>query len=328
MELHYLTLLVLAAVFNTRSTEASRCSDEPPCDSVKSYGMLTSDCSKRHFEHFPKCHVRSNVEALDLSVNRLRRINNEDLTKYTSLKFLYLNDNLILKIEPDAFTYKTTIGTLDLSKNGLRQIPKNIFQLPALQNLYLQENTELLPHLNNTLVTSPLKRLDLSRTYDEIPPTQLPSFGIVPELLYYNVSEMNILLKPASIAGFCNLQFFYFTKERISFEDECDCWNMKNWLDQRIIEYTKFDCKIEEDLCSFNITEEDQLLYNQCSQQYAEIVQQRTVRSALTITGIVVGICLVLFIILMMKLRRDRIRRKKKAARSTAYNKCAKNSTV
>lgn len=77
-------------------------------------------------------------QVLDASVNRIRILKNNSFTTYTSLKFLYLNDNSITIIETGAFIPLEELEVLDLSLNAIRDLPA---MMPStLRKIYISEN--------------------------------------------------------------------------------------------------------------------------------------------------------------------------------------------
>ncbi|KAJ3623059.1 hypothetical protein MTP99_019316 [Tenebrio molitor] len=73
-------------------------------------------------ENFTQC-LPSDVEIIDLSHNRIRKLTETDLEKYSKLKMLYLHDNFLGVIDDESFKGKDYLQTIDLSKNGLTKLP-------------------------------------------------------------------------------------------------------------------------------------------------------------------------------------------------------------
>lgn len=75
---------------------------------------------------------------MDASVNRIRMLRNNSFTTYSTLRFLYLNDNSITIIEPATFEPLESLEVLDLSLNAIRDLPA---LLPStLRRLYINDN--------------------------------------------------------------------------------------------------------------------------------------------------------------------------------------------
>lgn len=115
---------------------------------------------------------------------------------------------MLNQIEDDTFSKLTSLEALDLSGNGLREVPPEIFKLPLLRNLYLADNSftdrgfETLQTLDKP-VKAPLKILNIAgnRLF------KIPDFGILPELHTLNVSSNSMRdLTPQQFSPFCNIK--------------------------------------------------------------------------------------------------------------------------
>lgn len=86
---------------------------------------------------------------MNLAFNRLKKLKVYSFQRYTKLRVLKLYDNLILSIEDNTFEPLSDLEEIDLSSNGLRTIPLDLFNLPSLRNLYIDSNmlTDLKQHL-------------------------------------------------------------------------------------------------------------------------------------------------------------------------------------
>lgn len=145
-------------------------------------------------------------QILDFSDNKLQELHADTLSSYTSIKYLYLAENQIYSIDKDAFTYLTYLQTLDLSKNVILELSDSIFQLPSLRKLYLNGNPLLHLSLNGMEITKPIKAplelLDLS----DCKIKTLPDFGVLPQLLLYNISHNPLIsFDPSPFSSMCKL---------------------------------------------------------------------------------------------------------------------------
>lgn len=147
---------------------------------------------------------------------------------------------MISRIDDDAFE-DNDLTFLDLSLNSLLKVPSQIFHLPSLEQLLLSKN------LNMNVVeavesakpiSSPLKVLDIS--YNEL--DELPDLGIMPYLIKYNISGNDANMSVRSLAGLCSLKQFVNNDSTLNFENPCDCWILQNWLKERGVRFTPFDC--------------------------------------------------------------------------------------
>lgn len=171
-----------------------------------------------------------------------------DLSRYSSLKFLYLTDNMINKIHQDAFFYNTDLRVLDLSLNGIIKLPPQVLQLPSLEKLFLSKNANMniIDAVDKAKpISSPLKELDIG--FNEI--DTLPDFGMMPHLVKLNITgnpEVEMSLK--SFAGLCNLQILSMDNVTAVFEDPCECWILEKWLRDRNVMFSSWECpSLEED---------------------------------------------------------------------------------
>lgn len=186
------------------------------------------------------------LQVLDLSLNRISKVMKKHLSRFGRLKLLYLSDNKIMVIDPDAFDSNTDLQVLDLSLNPISTLPPNIFKLPSLRKLYLSENEWL--NIAKAVeeakpIISPLEFLDISA----IPMEVLPDLGVMPYLLKYNISNLpeEVVVSVKHFAGLCNLKFLENTKVSAKFEDPCECLTLEKWLKERKVRFKPFNCHAE-----------------------------------------------------------------------------------
>lgn len=115
---------------------------------------------------------------------------------------------MINRIEDNTFEQLKNLEALDLSGNGLHEVPPEIFNLPFLRNLYLADNSftyrgfETVEKLAKPL-KAPLKILSIAKNRLD----KIPDFGILPELYKLNVSSNNMRdLTPQQFSPFCNIK--------------------------------------------------------------------------------------------------------------------------
>ncbi|CAH1974516.1 unnamed protein product [Acanthoscelides obtectus] len=139
-----LICLVLVMAMNVQTPWSSTvdCRREVRCRISYTHRMKAADCFRKEFKEFPKC-LPTDIEVLELTYNRIRTITRDDLSKFSYLKFLYLQDNLITELDDDVFSDMDELMTLDISINALRNIPATVFQLPSLKTLYLSQNRNI-----------------------------------------------------------------------------------------------------------------------------------------------------------------------------------------
>nr|CAH7768150.1 unnamed protein product [Callosobruchus chinensis] len=144
MEGKLIRLVLVMVLWNigTSWCSAVDCRREVRCRISYTYKMKAADCFRKEFKEFPNC-LPTDIEVLELTYNRIRTVTKDDLNKFSYLKFLYLQDNLISELDDNVFRDMDELMTLDLSINALRSIPAAVFQLPSLKTLYLSQNRNI-----------------------------------------------------------------------------------------------------------------------------------------------------------------------------------------
>ncbi|KAK9876694.1 hypothetical protein WA026_014073 [Henosepilachna vigintioctopunctata] len=292
MNVNFCLTLTIFVVLIESFTDGT-CNNEIKCHISKVRSMKGADCYDRDFREFPQC-IRSDIEIIDLTKNRIKQLRRSDLERYKYLKMLYLQDNFLIKIENTTFNDKTDLTTLDLANNGMSKIPQNIFHLPSLQSLYLSQNTNT--NIVETMeraapITSPLTQCDIS--FCEI--DRLPEIGILPTLVKYNISGNNLNeLNVRQFSGLCGLKYLITLNVTITLEDPCQCWNTNRWLKGKNVEFKPFECELKENLCKevpFNKT--DLVAYEKCSILLREITAKSMLKKILipVLVGLII-ICI------------------------------------
>ncbi|CAG9855311.1 unnamed protein product [Phyllotreta striolata] len=290
----------------------SDCRKEPQCSITRVHKMKSGNCYDRKFRSFPKC-LATDVEVIDLTFNRIRKVSKTDMSKFSYLKFLYLADNLITNLEEDVFEDLSGLTTLDLSLNALQKVPVSVFKLPALTSLYLGQNLNI--NIADALdmarpLKSPLTKIDISRTTDEENYSVFPDFGILPYLVVLNITEnYYYTLTPSLFMGFCNLKTLDSANVTTEFEDPCDCWRLNTWLKNRKVKFTLFKCTVIESRCLDNdLTNEDLLIHEKCSEMYKSNELKHTINTILIGVGSTLAVMVFILLIVFYR-RRRRIKR-------------------
>ncbi|XP_076262659.1 toll-like receptor 2 type-1 isoform X2 [Rhynchophorus ferrugineus] len=295
------------------SKTSSNCGNQK-CKTVRIHGLKSSDCFGMDWKEFPKC-LSSDVEVIDLSYNRIRKISRSDFQKHSHLKYLYLADNLITKIEDDTLADLGKLETLDLSLNGLGKIPPGIFQLPSLKMLYLSKNTNL--NISETIdtvrpITSPITKLDISQITSENESRDFPNFGEMPFLAILNISgnQFNYLM-PKHFAGLCNLELLDNKNVTTSFKSYCDCLDLNKWLEERNVKFTQFHCYGQhQDCLNRSIDQTDLDTYTNCLKQKDHLQQIKI----FSVVGIVIAVFLIILIVISVILYKRYQKRKQRNA--------------
>ncbi|TTK63266.1 Leucine-rich repeat and immunoglobulin-like domain-containing nogo receptor-interacting protein 2 [Bagarius yarrelli] len=98
------------------------------------------NCQNKHLDSFPNG-IPTDTRLLDLSRNKLRWVEHDDLKAYTRLEDLDLSENLISVLEPNAFSSLLNLRVLCLRANQLKLVPMGAFShLGNLTLLDLSEN--------------------------------------------------------------------------------------------------------------------------------------------------------------------------------------------
>lgn len=115
---------------------------------------------------------------------------------------------MVNRIEDDTFAKLTSLEALDLSGNGLLDVPPEIFSLPLLRNLYLADmlfgdkGFESLKKVQKP-ITAPLAILSIANNRL----TKIPEIGVLPNLHRLNISHNNMRdATPQQFSKFCNLK--------------------------------------------------------------------------------------------------------------------------
>ncbi|XP_053622557.1 tsukushi [Plodia interpunctella] len=296
------------------STKLTHCSHE------RAYDMYGAYCAGLRLSEIPS--LKSGIEILDFSDNKLNEIQPDTLSSYSSIKYLYLGENQIYRIDKDAFASLPYLQSLDLSNNVILELPDSIFQLPSLRNLYLKNNP--LIHLSigklhlSRPIKAPLELLDISNCKFK----SLPNWGTLPHLLQYNVSHNPLQqLEAQQFAAMCNLKKIDLTKS-IEGINLCNMKSSVSWYQYKSInfildldDYKKLNSD-EFDRCATNetYTEVLNITYARCKQMYSKLQSVHSARRTwLTVTGGLAGF-LVGFMLLLYLMHRHNVAQTKAPA--------------
>lgn len=145
-----------------------------------------------------------------------------------------------MNIEEGTFSQLTGLEALDLSTNAITTIPKELFYMERLRNLYLQGNN--LIHLESDLATvpkpikAPLQILNLANC-DLM---KVPDFGILPDLWHLNVSGNYLLdVNADQFSPLCALSKIDFNDTRVP---NCQCHVLTRYLGVRDVRVENLSC--------------------------------------------------------------------------------------
>ncbi|KAJ8735690.1 hypothetical protein PYW07_007310 [Mythimna separata] len=318
----YKTLLTVALLVwsshGKEMTEIEVLGAQPThCTYEYAYEMYGAHCASRRLGKIPK--LKSGIEILDFSDNKLQELHADTLTSYTSIKFLYLADNHIYLIDEDALSGLTDLQTLDLANNVILELPRSIFQLPSLRKLYLRGNPIFYKNINSLdqvkPIKAPLDLLDLS----DCKMKELPNLGYLPQLQFYNISHNPLTsLSTSHFAVMCNLVKVDLT-DSISTIKLCSLRPTVLWFQQKRVffqldDYSRLNtrefenCPVPDDGANLNAT------YHHCKAEYLQVQSIKTSRRTwLTIGGGLAGF-LVGFILLLWVMHRHNVAQTKTTA--------------
>lgn len=282
------------------------------CKYSRGYSMIQVHCKNLGLEWIPP-NLKTEIQVLDASVNRVRVLTNDSLAAYTNLAYVYLSDNFIQEIQEGAFDNLRYLRVIDLSTNGCDTLPKSLFQLPYLQKIYLAKNRLSDDLFKNMEVKSPLIFLQLAKNRLN----KIPQLGPLPTLLHLNVSGNSIAsVSPEDLASFCSLQVLDLSKNPIKFDaNSCECQTLNAWLRIRGIHSRPvYNCTEEHERgCTrpefSNRTTE---LYERCSEiQRLKAETEKARNTWILIACCISGFLFCLFISLFWVHKRNKRKKKK-----------------
>ncbi|XP_039556012.1 toll-like receptor 2 type-1 [Passer montanus] len=125
--------MVLAASLSKQQALKQAC---PSCDASQ-----LCNCFSMGLEFIPPG-LTATMTVLNLTHNRIKRIQSQDLQQAVNLRVLLLQSNQISSIDEDSFQSLAKLEILDLSNNSLAHLSPVWFgHLFSLQHLYLQGNS-------------------------------------------------------------------------------------------------------------------------------------------------------------------------------------------
>lgn len=150
---------------------------------------------------------------------------------------------MIQTIDQDTFVDLTQLEAIDLSHNALRIVPMELFQLPYLRNLYLNNNN--LFDLNTNLqalakpIKAPLQYLNVANCNLN----EVPDLGILPDLFHLNLSTNPLKdITSQSFSPLCNLKTIDLNNTRMQ---PCTCQIIRTYLGHRSIKIlVEFLCDV------------------------------------------------------------------------------------
>ncbi|KAJ8684461.1 hypothetical protein QAD02_020253 [Eretmocerus hayati] len=199
------------------------------CKPFKYQGMLQAQCRDLNLEDIPQS-LQSDIEVLDVKKNRIREVSYDKLSRYSDLHYLYLPDNFVQSVPDGAFDATPDLEVLDLTKNGLHSLPKDLLRMRKLRNVYLSSN--LLDDAQFELAQGEEMRAPLVLMYvDHNRLTRLPVRGPLHTLISLNVSDNAIKrVTVDDLAAFCSIKIIDLQRNPLVFnQSSCDCYDLREW---------------------------------------------------------------------------------------------------
>ncbi|PNF24733.1 hypothetical protein B7P43_G16628 [Cryptotermes secundus] len=290
------------------------------CSYFKEHGMMAVDCYGLDLVAVPQ-NLRTDTELLHATHNRIRELHRDSFKRYRYLKYLYLDDNMILYIENGTFDPLQDLEAIRLSYNGLDRVPPEILQLPKIRKIFL-DNNRLIP--GGGFVGAPASDTLESLTLAHCHLQQLPRLEGYPNLVELNVSGNNLnRILPQQLALMCQLKFLDLSGNpklsEGSSSDGCDCHLLASWIAQRnIILQNSYKLKCSsnhDDFTHCGNTSEAMEIHEACMSAIAlkaEAVQARRIWLIVIIS--VATICIVSLILFLFYQRNRRKKQKKKVS--------------
>lgn len=136
--------------------------------------------------------------------NTVTKLLKDSFTRLHNLQYIYLKDNQMNEIHADAFAHLDKLEMLDLSRNNLVIVPREIFSLPQLRVLLISDN--FFASFDFTKISRPIKAPLESLDVANCSLTAIPNLGTLPQLTFLNISYNKLLhVEPHSFAPYCQL---------------------------------------------------------------------------------------------------------------------------
>lgn len=127
---------------------------------MDNYTSDSSDSDSHEQKTLDYSQMNLTVECLDVNLSHLHKI-----SKLTEIETVLLNNNFITTLSAHTLTRFNNLHVLDLSANGLSQLPTDLLQVCPLTKLILKNNlltNQALPKCLKPNCGSTLKELNLS----------------------------------------------------------------------------------------------------------------------------------------------------------------------
>ncbi len=169
------------------------------CDEEDIVKMTSLNLSNKELKEIPNISMMINLRYLDLSQNKIEKIEENAFNSLINLKELYLYHNQLTKIDKNIFVSLSKLKCLSLFCNQIKEIEENAFDsLSNLRTLCLNDNQ--ITKIENNAFNSLIKLEHLSIYCNQL--TTLPlSLLLCKKLKYIDISNTIFNTGPVSING-------------------------------------------------------------------------------------------------------------------------------
>uniref|UniRef100_A0A1L8E314 Putative membrane glycoprotein lig-1 n=1 Tax=Nyssomyia neivai TaxID=330878 RepID=A0A1L8E314_9DIPT len=314
-------LLIFSAVPLGALTPRTTDLDIPKrCNLERVFKRIGYNCAKLDLKEIPQ-NLKSSMEILDASYNRIRDLNPSSLGRYTDIQYLYLAENMIQTIEPGTFAILRNLEAIDLSYNALTTIPVELFDLPHLRNLYIYSNNlyDLRADLESVEkpIKAPLQLLNIA----DCRLGSLPDFGILPDLWHLNLSSNPLQqIQPQQFSPLCNIKTVDLNNTKMS---PCTCQQMTFYMRRRSIAIkngiSNCDSSAEELIYCPDVVNStrDASEFDECNAVRETKVLNEKATSSWIIVALSILACLVVIVVLLCVCHRRNSKSSKESQKIT-----------
>ncbi|KAJ9586857.1 hypothetical protein L9F63_019539, partial [Diploptera punctata] len=258
------------------------------CQYERSHGMNAAVCNRLDLQEVPT-NLKSNIEILAASLNRIRELYKTTFSNYQYLKILYLEDNMIMYIENGTFSPLQSLEVIDLSSNSLDAVPRELLTLPYLRKLYMNNNRlSAYAGLLGSPPSQSLEFLSLAKCHLK----QFPPLEGYHNMKILNLSDNELTtLTTQNLAPMCLLNTLYLSGnshilQGTGQDGACGCFVVESWIKNKAIflpNNFKLNCstnKFSGSCVNVTYPEESLQLYDTCINLFKtqqEIATSRTI---------------------------------------------------
>lgn len=256
--------------------------------------MISADCYGLDLTDIPQ-NLRTDIELLQATHNRIRELYRESFSRYPYLRILYLDDNMISYIENGTFDSLQNLEVIRLSRNALDRVPTGVLRLPNIRKIFVDNNRFV---RGGGLVGAPTRDTVVSLTLAHCHLEELPPLEMFPNLVELNVSANNLkTIRPEQLASVCQLQFLDISRNpKLSqdiYGDGCACHLLASWIeDKNIVLQRDYRLNCTTKILDFthcgNMSEAEEI-YNACMSTVIAKAEAIHSRNTWILVGCILG---------------------------------------